>query len=57
MLPTATKAVDIKGPSINTRASLLKSAEVSSLFFFFNISWFQNQNLEHFSKTSFPYAV
>ena len=28
------KLVDIKGPSINTRTSLLKSAEASSLFFF-----------------------
>ena len=27
------KMVDIKGPSINTRTSLLKSAEASSLFF------------------------
>ena len=34
MLPKATKLVDIKGPSINTRTSLLKSAEASSLFFF-----------------------
>ena len=29
------KMVDIKGPSINTRTSLLKSAKASSLFFFF----------------------
>ena len=28
------KMVDIKGPSINTRTSLLKSAKASSLFFF-----------------------
>ena len=28
------KIADIKGPSINTRTSLLKSAEASSLFFF-----------------------
>ena len=30
--------VDIKGPSISTRTSLLKSAEASSLFFFLCIS-------------------
>ena len=32
------KMLDIKGPSINTRTSLLKSAEASSLFFFLCIS-------------------
>ena len=32
------KMVDIKGPSISTRTSLLKSAEASSLFFFLCIS-------------------
>ena len=32
------KMVDIKGPSINTRTSILKSAEASSLFFFLCIS-------------------
>ena len=31
------KMADIKGPSINTRASLLKSAEASSCFFFWYI--------------------
>ena len=31
------KMVDIKGPSINTRTSLLKSAKASSLFFFWCI--------------------
>ena len=33
------KMVDIKGPSINTRTSLLKSAEASSLFFFCISVW------------------
>ena len=32
MMPTATKMVDTKGPSIDTRTSLPKSAKASSLF-------------------------
>ena len=33
------KMADIKEPGINTRTSLLKSAEASSCFFFWYICW------------------
>ena len=58
------KMVDIKGPSINTRTLLLKSAKASSLFFFLCIcmrgigkSFKPAKNQEFSSKFEFTARV
>ena len=57
------KMVDIKGPSINTRTSLLKSAKASSLFFFLYICMggigkpFKPENQEFSSKFEFTARI